>query len=164
MLFALDKPIKGFLESFKVVFGRSSHPIWSRQPSTGACRARLRLPVSAKPRPSGRVSTACSAFREAYIRGQAHAGWTVIRSRDDHGGYSSGSTERPALQRLLADVRTGKLDVVVVYKVDRLPRSLADFVPYHRLEQHEQPECDEAYQPQDQEHRSDVPPEHQAED
>src|SRR5258706_5513645 len=64
---------------------------------------------------------------QAYIRSQAHAGWTVIRSRYDDGGYSGGSTERPALQRLLADVRTRKVDVIVVYKVDRLTRSLADF-------------------------------------
>ncbi len=64
---------------------------------------------------------------QAYIRSQAHAGWTLIRSRYDDGGYSGGSTERPALQRLLADVRTGKVDIIVVYKVDRLTRSLADF-------------------------------------
>jgi site-specific DNA recombinase len=51
----------------------------------------------------------------------------LIRPRYDDGGYSGGSTERPALQRLLADVRTGKVDVIVVYKVDRLTRSLADF-------------------------------------
>jgi site-specific DNA recombinase len=64
---------------------------------------------------------------QAYIRSQAHAGWTLIRSRYDDGGYSGGSTERPALQRLLADVKAGKIDVIVVYKVDRLTRSLADF-------------------------------------
>jgi len=64
---------------------------------------------------------------QAYICSQAHAGWALIRSRYDDGGYSGGSTERPALQRLLADVRTGKVDVIVVYKVDRLTRSLADF-------------------------------------
>ena len=64
---------------------------------------------------------------EAYIRSQAHAGWTLIRARYDDGGYSGGSTERPALQQLLADVRARKVDVIVVYKVDRLTRSLADF-------------------------------------
>ncbi len=64
---------------------------------------------------------------QAYIRSQAHAGWALIRVRYDDGGYSGGSTERPALQRLLADVGTGKVDVIVVYKVDRLTRSLADF-------------------------------------
>src|SRR5438477_8328888 len=64
---------------------------------------------------------------QAYIRSQAHAGWTLIRARYDDGGYSGGSTERPALQQLLSDVRAGKIDVIVVYKVDRLTRSLADF-------------------------------------
>jgi site-specific DNA recombinase len=54
---------------------------------------------------------------EAYIRSQAHDGWTLVRGRYDDGGYSGGSTERPALQRLLIDI----------YKVDRLTRSLADF-------------------------------------
>ena len=63
----------------------------------------------------------------AYIRSQAHARWTLVRTRYDDGGFSGGSTERPALQRLLADVRTRKVQVIVVYKVDRLTRSLADF-------------------------------------
>src|ERR1700755_951424 len=62
---------------------------------------------------------------QAYIRSQAHAGWTLIRTRYDDGGYSGGSTERPALQRLLADVRARKVGVIAVYKVDRLTRSLA---------------------------------------
>jgi site-specific DNA recombinase len=64
---------------------------------------------------------------EAYIRSQVHAGWTLIRARYDDGGYSGGSTDRPALQQLLADVKARKVDVIVVYKVDRLTRSLADF-------------------------------------
>jgi site-specific DNA recombinase len=64
---------------------------------------------------------------EAYIRSQAHDGWTLVRARYDDGGYSGGSTERPALQTLLADIRDRRIDVVVVYKVDRLTRSLADF-------------------------------------
>jgi site-specific DNA recombinase len=63
----------------------------------------------------------------SYIKSQAHAGWTLIRSRYDDGGYSGGSTDRPDLQRLLDDIRARKLDVIVVYKVDRLTRSLADF-------------------------------------
>jgi site-specific DNA recombinase len=63
----------------------------------------------------------------AYIKSQAHAGWTLIRSRYDDGGYSGGSTDRPDLQRLLEDIRASKIDVIVVYKVDRLTRSLADF-------------------------------------
>src|SRR3569833_1439750 len=63
----------------------------------------------------------------AYIRSQAHAGWTQIRSRYDDGGFSGGNTDRPALQLVLDDVRAKKIDVIVVYKVDRLTRSLADF-------------------------------------
>src|SRR3981189_396940 len=64
---------------------------------------------------------------EAYIRSQAHAGWTLFKGRYDDGGYSGGSTDRPALQHLLADVAARRVDVIVVYKVDRLTRSLADF-------------------------------------
>ena len=64
---------------------------------------------------------------EAYIRSQAHAAWTLIRSQYNDGGYSGGSTDRPALQRLLTEVRARKVDIIVVYKVDRLTRSLADF-------------------------------------
>jgi DNA invertase Pin-like site-specific DNA recombinase len=63
----------------------------------------------------------------AYIKSQAHAGWTLLRPRYDDGGYSGGSTDRPNLQQLLQDVRDRKIDVIVVYKVDRLTRSLADF-------------------------------------
>ena len=63
----------------------------------------------------------------AYIKSQAHAGWALVRSRYDDGGYSGGSTDRPDLQRLLDDIRARKIDVIVVYKVDRLTRSLADF-------------------------------------
>jgi site-specific DNA recombinase len=63
----------------------------------------------------------------AYIKSQAHAGWTLIRARYDDGGYSGGSTDRPDLQKLLDDIRARKIDVIVVYKVDRLTRSLADF-------------------------------------
>src|SRR5258707_606381 len=63
----------------------------------------------------------------AYIKSQAHAGWALTRSRYDDGGYSGGSTDRPDLQRLLDDIRARKIDVIVVYKVDRLTRSLADF-------------------------------------
>src|SRR5258705_12609436 len=54
----------------------------------------------------------------AYIKSQAHAGWTLIRSRYDDGGYSGGSTDRPDLQKLLDDIRARKVDVIVVYKVD----------------------------------------------
>ena len=64
---------------------------------------------------------------EAYIKSQAHEGWKLIRTHYDDGGYSGGSLERPALKRLLDDIRAHRIDVIVVYKVDRLTRSLADF-------------------------------------
>jgi DNA invertase Pin-like site-specific DNA recombinase len=64
---------------------------------------------------------------QAYIRSHAHAGWTLVRTRYDDGGFSGGSTDRPALQQLLADIRAHRVNVIVVYKVDRLTRSLADF-------------------------------------
>jgi site-specific DNA recombinase len=64
---------------------------------------------------------------EAYIKSQRHEGWHLIRAAYDDGGYSGGTTNRPALQKLLEDIRKRKIDTVVVYKVDRLTRSLADF-------------------------------------
>jgi DNA invertase Pin-like site-specific DNA recombinase len=64
---------------------------------------------------------------EAYIKSQAHEGWRLIPDHYDDGAVSGASLERPALQKLLAEVRSGKIDIIVVYKVDRLTRSLADF-------------------------------------
>ena len=64
---------------------------------------------------------------EAYTKSQASEGWKLIPILYDDGGFSGGSMERPALRRLLDDVEVGKIDVVVVYKIDRLTRSLADF-------------------------------------
>src|SRR3954453_1903635 len=64
---------------------------------------------------------------DAYIKSQRHEGWIPLPALYDDGGYSGGSTDRPALKRLLADIQSGLIDVVVVYKVDRLTRSLADF-------------------------------------
>src|SRR5438876_4065938 len=64
---------------------------------------------------------------EAYIRSQRHEGWILARTHYDDGGFSGGNIERPALQQLLGDIRAGRIDIVVVYKVDRLTRSLADF-------------------------------------
>lgn len=68
-----------------------------------------------------------SEASQAYIKSQAHAGWALLRTKYNDGGFSGGNTDRPALQHLLEDVRAGKIDVIVVYKVDRLTRSLADF-------------------------------------
>jgi len=64
---------------------------------------------------------------EAFIKSQKHAGWTLIPHHYDDGGFSGGSLDRPALQRLLEDVDARRVDCVVVYKVDRLSRSLLDF-------------------------------------
>ena len=64
---------------------------------------------------------------EAYIKSQAHEGWQLLPALYDDGGFSGGSLERPALQQLLTDVKGGAVDIIVVYKVDRLTRSLADF-------------------------------------
>src|SRR5207253_5832760 len=64
---------------------------------------------------------------EAFVTSQRQEGWRVLPSQYEDGGYSGGSMERPALQQLLRDVKDGKINILVVYKVDRLTRSLADF-------------------------------------
>src|SRR6202047_3910983 len=64
---------------------------------------------------------------EAFIKSQASEGWRLIKTAYDDGGLSGGTMERPALQQLLADIEQGLIEIVVVYKVDRLTRSLADF-------------------------------------
>jgi site-specific DNA recombinase len=64
---------------------------------------------------------------EAFIKSQAGEGWRLVKTGYDDGGISGGTIVRPALQRLLYDIEEGEVDVVVVYKVDRLTRSLADF-------------------------------------
>src|ERR1700733_3010810 len=64
---------------------------------------------------------------EAYIKSQRHEGWRLLAEKYDDWGYSGGNLERPALQPLVADIRAGKVQTVVVYKVDRLSRSLSDF-------------------------------------
>jgi site-specific DNA recombinase len=63
----------------------------------------------------------------AYIASQKHEGWVMLTDQYDDGGLSGGSLERPALQHLLDDVRSGRVDQIVVYKIDRLTRSLSDF-------------------------------------
>lgn len=64
---------------------------------------------------------------EAFIRSQKHEGWTLISTKYDDGGFSGGNMDRPALRTLMADIIAGKVNSVVVYKVDRITRSLADF-------------------------------------
>jgi DNA invertase Pin-like site-specific DNA recombinase len=64
---------------------------------------------------------------EAYIKSQASQGWKALPQEYDDPAYSGGNLERPALKRLLRDIEAGRIDVIVVYKIDRLTRSLADF-------------------------------------
>src|SRR5260370_11013593 len=64
---------------------------------------------------------------EAFIKSQRHEGWVCLPDGYDDGGLSGATMERPALQQLLAEIQAGRVDIVVVYKVDRLTRSLADF-------------------------------------
>ena len=70
---------------------------------------------------------------ENYIRVQAEKGWICLPERYDDGGYSGGNTNRPALQKLLADIQAGKVDLIVIYKLDRLSRSLYDFAGLHKF-------------------------------
>ena len=63
----------------------------------------------------------------AYIASQRHEGWIAVADGYDDGGFSGGNMERPALRRLMDDIEDGKIDIVVVYKLDRLTRSLPDF-------------------------------------
>lgn len=64
---------------------------------------------------------------EAYIKSQIHEGWVLIEKEYNDGGYSGGTMERPAFKELMQDIKDDKIDIVVVYKVDRLTRSLMDF-------------------------------------
>jgi site-specific DNA recombinase len=64
---------------------------------------------------------------EAYIKSQASQGWKALTQHYDDPAYSGGNLDRPALQHLLKDIDAGRIDVIVVYKIDRLTRSLADF-------------------------------------
>lgn len=64
---------------------------------------------------------------ERYIESQRHEGWRVIPEHYDDGGFSGGNMERPGLKQLMSDIQSGRVDMVVVYKIDRLSRSLADF-------------------------------------
>ncbi len=74
---------------------------------------------------------------EAYIASQAGEGWVCLPDRFDDGGFSGGNMDRPALQRLMADIEAGEVDCVVVYKIDRLSRSLLDFARIaQRFEEH----------------------------
>ena len=70
---------------------------------------------------------------EAYVLSQASEGWEALPERYDDGGFSGGNTDRPGLQALLQEIEAGRVDIVVVYKIDRLTRSLADFARIHEI-------------------------------
>src|SRR6516164_2658282 len=74
---------------------------------------------------------------ENYIASQRHEGWTCLPERYDDGGFTGGNMDRPALQRLLADIEAGQVDAIIVYKLDRFSRSLLDFAKkMETFEQH----------------------------
>src|SRR5579864_3750719 len=101
--------------------------------SEGASRARIRCAIYTRKSSEEGLEqefNSLDAQREAcaaYILSQKHEGWWVVPQRYDDGGFSGGTMERPALKCLLADIKAGSVDVVIVYKVDRLTRSLTDF-------------------------------------
>jgi Resolvase, N terminal domain len=64
---------------------------------------------------------------QAYVASQRHEGWSLSRQPYDDGGHSGGSMQRPAVKNLLADIRSRRIDIIIVFKIDRLTRSLADF-------------------------------------
>src|ERR1700693_3473848 len=104
----------------------------TRRPSVGA-RRMLRCAVYTRKSTEEGLEQAFNSLHaqreacEAFISSQRHEGWTVLPQHYDDGGFSGGTMDRPALHQLLADIRAGKVDIIVCYKVDRLTRSLADF-------------------------------------
>ena len=99
-------------------------PAWKRRISTG-CYTRKSTDEGLEKEFNSLDAQRESA--EAYIKSQAHAGWMALPERYDDGGFSGGNMERPALKKLLADIEAGQVDCVVLYKIDRLSRSLLDF-------------------------------------
>src|ERR1700692_3643039 len=103
----------------------------TRRPSVGARRT-LRCAIYTRKSTEEGLEQAFNSLhaqREAcaaYIQSQRHEGWRLVPIHYDDGGFSGGSMERPALHRLLQDIDAGRIDTVVVYKVDRLTRSLTD--------------------------------------
>ena len=130
---ALPEPLGGGDGDRRLALERPAvlRPAAARGHEPGRSGAARSTPARARRRGSSRTSTACDAQRAAcaaYVKSQASEGWRALDTHYDDGGFSGGSMERPALKRLLADIAAGKVDVVVVYKIDRLTRSLADFV------------------------------------
>src|SRR5665213_3335567 len=105
----------------------------ARTTSTASRSAKLRCAIYTRKSTEEGLDQAFNSLdaqREAcaaYVLSQKHEGWTVSPKLYDDGGFSGGNTERPALKKLLADIESGEIDTVVVYKVDRLTRALSDF-------------------------------------
>src|SRR4051794_5873486 len=97
-----------------------------RRKESSGCAA-LSIRVNRARKDWNKSSTRSTPNVRPAIPSQRHEGWTLLRDRYDDGGLSGGTMERPALQRLLADIAAGRIDIVVVYKVDRLTRALSDF-------------------------------------
>src|SRR5215216_909042 len=98
--------------------------------SAGTSCAVRSIPANPPRKGWSRSSTRCTRSAkpaEAFITSQRHEGWACLPQAYDDGGVSGGTLDRPALRLLLDDVRAGKIDVIVTYKIDRLTRSLADF-------------------------------------
>ena len=98
----------------------------SQTAQSSASSAARSTPANPPRKGWSRSSTRSHAQREAceaYIASQSSEGWVLVRDQYDDGGISGGTLERPALQRLLADIEDGLVDVVVVYKIDRLSRA-----------------------------------------
>jgi predicted site-specific integrase-resolvase len=99
---------------------------------SGDCRV-VRCAIYARKSTEEGLSQPCNSLEvqresaEAYISSQKHMGWTVLGRRYDDGGYTGANLERPALRALMGDIESGQVDCVLVYKVDRLSRSLLDF-------------------------------------
>ncbi len=100
---------------------------------TGAARNLIRCAIYARKSSEDGLDQAFNSLHaqreacEAYIKSQAHEGWRALSTSYDDGGFSGGNLERPALRQLLADIDAGRIDTIVVYKIDRLTRSLGDF-------------------------------------
>ena len=105
---------------------RTVDPVSDQARSSG-CAPRCRVSSDERLDQSFNSIDAQKEAGHAFIKSQSHEGWIAVADDYDDGGFSGGSMDRPALKRLMADIAMGKVDIVVVYKIDRLSRSLADF-------------------------------------
>ena len=116
------------------------------KPSKGAASKTIRCAVYTRKSTEEGLNQAFNSLdaqreaAEAYIASQCHEGWLCLPQRYDDGGFTGANMDRPALKRLLDDIHAGRIDCVVVYKVDRLSRSLLDFAKMmETFDQHASP-------------------------